>query len=408
MTALISWLDASPEEQRRVREVVQLFSQKETQDELGGRRIVVALSDLLFPGTSVLHTRARYLFFIPWFCKDVATKKSPIGELEWLERRLIGSFISDSEVVPDNRLDGLIGREAGPKVKQLPSSAYWTALVEWGILRQPGTISQTLDRSRSLAENTAGEDLDELAERAQVLWHPGVGSLPKGFPSSTIDGGFRLTTDEASYLRERWLETTDGSLLAHLARRRQALTGHWAPWLEPACQTAGPAITSVLEEAERFSIAIDGARILYHLLVAERYLKAGYTRAEVDPDALRDQLDEWSSEVAERAALFDGWDRAGFWALVRGQNARVDELSRRFFDTWFGVAERGAIGVAGDVRLRELVEARERFLKRSQARLVNPKLLAGWRGGVPGRVTFRWSQVSRLVNDVVEGLDAGA
>jgi hypothetical protein len=93
---------------------------------------------------------------------------------------------------------------------------------------------------------------------------------------------------------------------------------------------------------------------------------------------------------------------------VRGQNARVDELSRRFFDTWFEVAERGAVRVADDVRLRELVEARERFLKRSQARLVNPKLLAGWRGGVPGRVTFRWSQVSRLVNDVVEGLDAGA
>ena len=29
------------------------------------------------------------------------------------------------------RLDGLIGREAGHKVKQLPTTAYWSGLMDW-------------------------------------------------------------------------------------------------------------------------------------------------------------------------------------------------------------------------------------------------------------------------------------
>ena len=42
VAATISSLDASAEEQRKVREIVSMFSQSGTQDEMGGRRIVVA------------------------------------------------------------------------------------------------------------------------------------------------------------------------------------------------------------------------------------------------------------------------------------------------------------------------------------------------------------------------------
>lgn len=82
MSSQVAWLDASAEEQRRVREVVQLFSQSETVDELGGRKVVVTLADALFPGTSVLHSRARYLFFVPWFCQAAVGKKNRRRALE--------------------------------------------------------------------------------------------------------------------------------------------------------------------------------------------------------------------------------------------------------------------------------------------------------------------------------------
>ena len=57
---MIAWLDASREDQRRMREIVNLFTQSESRDELGVGQVRDAFSDSLFPGTSTLHTRARY------------------------------------------------------------------------------------------------------------------------------------------------------------------------------------------------------------------------------------------------------------------------------------------------------------------------------------------------------------
>jgi hypothetical protein len=126
------------------------------------------------------------------------------------------------------------------------------------------------------------------------VWHPGVGEAPPGFPDDGLDGGFRLKRPEAEWLRERWLATTDGTLLAHLARTKPTLGDGWAPWIDPACQSASPAITGVLNDAERFSLAIDGARLLYQLMVGERYVEKGFDRFEVDHEADRERLTDWA------------------------------------------------------------------------------------------------------------------
>ena len=54
--AMLAWLDYSEADQRRAREIVAMFSQRESRDELGLGRIREALSETLFPGTSVLLT----------------------------------------------------------------------------------------------------------------------------------------------------------------------------------------------------------------------------------------------------------------------------------------------------------------------------------------------------------------
>ena len=52
-----TWLDYSQTDQRRAREIVAMFSQRESRDELGLGGIRDALSDTLFPATSVVLTR---------------------------------------------------------------------------------------------------------------------------------------------------------------------------------------------------------------------------------------------------------------------------------------------------------------------------------------------------------------
>jgi hypothetical protein len=64
MTSTFGWLDADNEQRRRMLEVVDLFKEEGTLDELGIGSIRDALADSLFPGTSYLHTRLRYVLFI--------------------------------------------------------------------------------------------------------------------------------------------------------------------------------------------------------------------------------------------------------------------------------------------------------------------------------------------------------
>lgn len=381
-----------------------MFSQSETTDELGGRQVFVVLSDVLFPGTSVLQSRARYLLFVPWMCRRAAVAAKPIAALDRMERELIKAFLEDDSVADANRLAGLIGRDAGPQVKQLPSTAYWSGLTAWGILQRPGTKSEVL--ASTAADRLSNDDADELAERRVATWHPGVGVAPTSFPDASLYGGFELAHAEAVWLRERWLHSAPGSMLAHLASATVPLSGTAAPWLEPVCADAPGEMVAVLEDAERFSLALEGAQLMYHLLLSEAYLDQGYTGAAVDIGSARALFDGWVSRATHRHRLFEQWTPAPFWAFVRLHNPRINEFTRSFFDTWFRtIAEGPTASTADELSLRELVAGRELMLKKpAQSRLKNSKMLASWRATAPSQAVYRWPQVQQLVNDVHAGL----
>ena len=74
MTASIAWLDVSAEQQRRVRDIIRMFEEPGTWDELGIGPVRDAFSEQLFPGTSVIQTRARYFLFVPWAFKEAARR----------------------------------------------------------------------------------------------------------------------------------------------------------------------------------------------------------------------------------------------------------------------------------------------------------------------------------------------
>ena len=132
-----------------------MFLQQESRDELGLGQIRDALSDALFPGTSVLLTRARYFLFVPWLFREGARLRYEGARLSsWVdqqERRLIGALRDGGD------LDGLIGRNVGVAVQNLPSGIYWNSLRRFGILRHQGTEAQIVGLrqiSRPLGEET--------------------------------------------------------------------------------------------------------------------------------------------------------------------------------------------------------------------------------------------------------------
>ena len=66
MMSAFVWLDYSESERRKMLEVVDLFREHDTRDELGVGSVRDAFADMLFPGTSTIMTRARYFLLVPW------------------------------------------------------------------------------------------------------------------------------------------------------------------------------------------------------------------------------------------------------------------------------------------------------------------------------------------------------
>lgn len=120
MASFLSWLDFSEHERRRALDVIDLFRERDTRDELGIGTVRDALADLLFPGTSTIQTRARYFLFVPWIYRRLERQKSAAGDAARFARRdeirLIDALAGSGEK------EGVVGIEARERLKRLPSN----------------------------------------------------------------------------------------------------------------------------------------------------------------------------------------------------------------------------------------------------------------------------------------------
>lgn len=401
MPSALTWLDVSAEQQRRVRDMIRLFEEPGTRDELGVGPVRDAFSELLFPGTSVIQTRARYFLFVPWHFQEAQRRglrgQALLERVDWSERQLIERFRKAGHV------EGLIGRQAGARVKTLPSTIYWSGLDRLGVLAasmSPRTVA-------SLGNGGLGE-VDELAARASGAWHPTLPPAPPGFPNED-SGGFDLTPREAHWLEERILDRASGTLFAHLVCGPR-LVESGAPWTEPSTQAAPAPVRAVVEHARRFSRVMQGAALLYNLLVSEVYEAKGFTQVASPVGFYREQLAEWAAELdGDHRRLQRDW--SAFWLVVAQGNSRVPPAARSFIESWVELLDSVGAGSLADAdEPRRLVAGRAGRLRGGRSVLVNEKLLALW-GGSSGAspLVYRWGTVRRLVLDVQEGLDrAGA
>lgn len=394
MTSLISWLDASTEENSKMRELVKLFGTPETTDDLGMGQLRDAISNSLFPGTSVLHLGARYMLLVPWAYQTAHRSTRNPDDLrkrsEESERQLIGRLKEIGE-------ESYIGRDAGRNVMQLPSAAYWTALRTYGI------VSPDTDRSAVAQLMCADAPAPEDGENSYSVWNQTLPKPPAGFPQ-TEDRGLTLSHEEARWLQERILTTCAGTMLAHVVGSDVSPTpGLWAPWLDPACRSAEGDPAQWLKNAEAFSFIHNGATILYQHLLAE--LSASVFTAGADTlEPTQELLAAWEDQRDSKRDLLAGWDVDGFidraTALNRGINSNTAGFARAMAEAATSPGK-----LIDNTDFRAAVETREKLMKKSNSRFRNERRLRAWQP--PARVaalTFRWTQVRRNALDIHAGL----
>lgn len=362
-------------------------------DEIGFLTIHQRYADHFFPGTSVLHTRARYAIFVPWLFEDLAGLTGPAAERALREReRVLAGRLRDAGE------SQVIGSRVFPKPSsQPPSTVYWNALAVWGILRprlDGRTISRAhahrLLRSVSMATDDDGQPL--LGFDRPFVPLP---NRPAGWRDGSIT--LRLSAAEARFLRERLAQLRGSgghelSLLARLVRTEAASPpGMWA---DETQAIAGPDRAPLTRAHQAASLAGVG-RAIYDALL-EQILEADDKR-----DASTRHRDHLISTVAEYGPVAAKLDvdalEADIGALPSKLRAVVaatkDWIASRRTDP------RSLLEVYEAAEARKGPRARLPLTPNGRARRLE---WASDNHVLAEPLHYRWGQVSTLLNDLAE------
>lgn len=403
MSAFV-WLDYSERERRKMLDVVDLFREHDTRDELGLGSVRDAFADLLFPGTSTIMTRARYFLLVPWMYQQQEKFRTSSAQIAAAARRAEIALVD--VIKQSNDSAGNIGKLANTTLKRLPSSVYWQGLSVWGIRTFRGSQAQyhrSLDRYYVQVSRHGGRALERDVEHDDLIspnWHAGLIKPPHGFPKEC---SLSLTHREAEYLSERIRlgPGSAGSLLAELVAGHRRSEEVSFVWEHPDISGLPAKLRVQLDHARNFSEIMHGAPLLYNLILAEQ------DRREDGITKYRQGFKEWSDLVAGRAQALSAWNREKFWQLVRAVNPRITNPTHEFINTWWDLvlgAQAAQLSEAPAARL--LIRERERRLKKSLARIDNDRARELWTGDSgTAQLEFRWRISQQLLGDIFAGLE---
>ena len=400
--SIFAWIDHSEKQRRQILEAIDLFREKDTRDELGIAGIRDAFSDMLFPGTGALQTRARYFFFVPWMYLGFEAARVSSAEVarkgRTFEIGLIDRLADSSDPA------GTIGIQARSSLQRIPSNIYWNGLKLLRICQLPGSqveYHRRIDRQTAASAAVRRNDDGEVVEGVLRAWHAGLPAAPSAFPSKA---SFALTGPEARYLKGRVLENHRHSLFAFMLDRGYADADAEFAWEHPASQQAPVELRRQIEHARCISEVMHGAAILYNLYLGE--LDPRRDTVIDDCDAMQQ---DWLRLVGERRQVLLNWDREDFWKLLAERMYVSSTATHLFVDEW---CRRVLSGNPATLRsaesTRELIFSREAQIKGALARCNNRRSREMWRGDAGlGRLDFRWSNARVVLRDIAAGLVGG-
>ena len=403
MASVLAWIDHDAKARERTLRILSLFQEKESRDELGLGSVRDSFADQLFPGTSTIQTRLRYMLFVPWIYHSLEEKRLPADrfaiQADSIERELVQPLMNSDDQA------GVFGKTAGKKLKRLPSSVYWAGLGAWGIRLTPFSqeeyhrrIDDTYRRRTALKvlekdAKTRGDDIDVELRMVTQSWHRSLPEPPDDFPQKAE---FALSRQEAEFIKDRIRASCPNSLLSSLTLHGKP-ADVYAPWEHPDYGGFSDHHKELLTHARLFSEVMHGASLSYNIQLA-RLIK-------------RDQL------VSEHEERFDGWIKSlpleeirswstsRLWELTMGHGHVIKPRTKTFIEQWINQTRVSAKNLLSNTTAMSLVKKREMTLKGPRSRFRNRRALEQWGGysGV-GRLVYRWPNVKVFLNDLYQGM----
>ena len=327
----------------------------------------------MYPGTSVLHTRAKYYILIPALFKKALKSGLTTGSEV---RRLIDSDQDEIARTLRRAIDeetgtkatGIIGGRSDRAVKMKPARIYWNALRTTGILCNP-TLSyddacsavagyNRKNQNINLKEETdddGGDALDAGNGSFILFTAPCKQSIDNFLQNATL----HLTKDEAVYLRDQFVHMPimKNTLMEYCLRTNTSFAGMDLSEIKPAANMSEE-LKYHLELAVEFSDFIYGAYTVYNLLFWEN-------GGEYATDDVRIKLEERYKVWRKTNKGLSHRDE--ILSLVNGHEYYKGAL-REFLINFEAAVNANDSDVCSEEE-RKLVKARERTCKREKAKI---------------------------------------
>lgn len=399
MPSTFSWVDFSDEDKEKMVQIIHQLRQQDTIDELGIGSVRDSIANILFPGTTTIQTRAKYMLFVPWILNKMEEKRVPSSK--------ISHRVKQEEIKLCNKLlemgitDGVIGAVAGERLKRFPSSIYWAGLRIWGIRKFKSSLNnyyQSLDSYYRLRKGKIRESNPEaLYSNFGENWDEGIPEPPSELPG---DEGLELTKDEAQYLLEKLSINCPKSLLTNIVHLCKVARKDFI-WENTFVDKLNNDLQTKVMHAQNFSEIMLGAALNYNCMLAEK------KQNEELVNIYKEKLAKWQVKINARANMFLKWNLDDFWNLVFYEpTINVPNRTKRFIDKWIEIILKNVEDIfRREKELDMLIYEREREVKGRRARLRNPDYLAKWNGSTgTQQLDYRWHVVKKIVNDIIRGL----
>lgn len=238
----LGWIDFSKSERKRILDVLSLLEPKGTLDELGIAQIRDGFSDLFFPGSSTIQTRAKYFFLVPYAFKTIEASGETNPRLFLRKLNEIEKQCAIQLLTVNPKEDGIIGdltlRSTNNKgwVKRSPSEIYWAGMRTYNIFCFKENISikqyvhlvcknikdrqsySNLGNSKDSEEEFSADD-SFSGTRKTVFWNSAKQNTSNG--SWIKRTNIQLTPEEAVFLKKQIIEQCPNSLYAIILEKYQ-------------------------------------------------------------------------------------------------------------------------------------------------------------------------------------------
>jgi hypothetical protein len=388
----IGWIDFSKEQRNKVLSVINLLSEPGAVDELGIGTIRDYFSNIFFPGTSTIQTRAKYFLLTSYLLNELEREKGMTPDK--MIHRLHEQELSFIDVLKQSGQTGIIGETAGMKLKRKPSDVYWNGIRTFGLftggkmsIHDYARVTCHIKANKQNIKSQGTKDDEKDADDRDAVMGDLIGNFWKLpiVPTNWREHlSIDLTKQESEYLRKQIISAVPNSMIGYMLEKNYTDIIRIDSFdnLEGMINVLPDQMKSDYFMAKEFADFVYGIFIRYNIILSQ----------EKDDDAIA-KWERWGSEIAK-------------YGNIDLHNILFNRLQINNGKLITFLLDCKDAMIRNDIKkLDELVIAREIRLKGNKRSKLNNASEFKYKEWVGiGKLQYRLRNAQNIMEDIFEGL----